>query len=338
MFGSGVLGVVIGLIFVYFVFSMIVSKLNEFVSAKLSWRARDLERWLRKTLDPPDPDDQPPVSSEKFKESSLIASITPDGAGRRLPSYISPRTFSLAVLDLLAPGDNQVGTVQQVKDALAGLPANHPAKAPLTRLAIEAGEDLAALRVGIEGWFNDSMARVSGWYKRRVQRWLLIYGLLITLFLNVDTILIARTLWGQDSVRDAVVAQAAQQAQTRGAGGGATGDAAQQSAELNDVSNRVAEVDRLDLPVGWAPEKIEGGLRNPDPRRWPGWTWGLAVKALGLAITVGAISLGAPFWFDLLNKISKLRSAGDRPSTTPSQPTASANQPVLVVQAGQAPA
>jgi hypothetical protein len=334
VFGSSVLGVVIGLIFVYFVFSMIVSKLNEFVSAKLAWRAQGLEEWLRKTLDPPDPDDQPPVSSEKFKESSLIASITPKGSKRNLPSYISPRTFSLAVLDLLAPGDKQVTTVEQVQSAVAQLPENHPAKAPLTRLAIEAGNDLTALRAGIEGWFNDSMARVSGWYKRRVQRWLLIYGVVITLLLNVDTVLIARTLWSQDAVRAAVVAQAGQQAE---AGGGAAGDDGSRAAELNDVGSRVATVDRLGLPVGWASSELGDGTRNPDPRRLPGFGWELVVKLLGLAITVGAVSLGAPFWFDLLNKISKLRSAGDRPSTTPSQPTASANQPVLVVQSAQPP-
>lgn len=332
MFGSTVLAVILGLIFVYFLFSMIISKVNETVATKLAWRSRELEKWLRKTLDPPDPENQPPVSSEKFKQSTLITSITPEGSKLKLPTYVSPRTFSLAILDLLAPGDEQVTTIDQVKKAVADLPPNHPAKAPLTRLAIEAGDNLAALRAGIEGWYNDSMARVSGWYKRRVQRWLLVYALLVTLILNVDTIQIARTLWGQDAVREAVVAQAARQTAT----GAPEQDPTAQVGDLNEVSTRVAGVQRLNLPIGWAPEKKDG-RPNPDPRRWPGWNMGLLTKLLGLAITVGALSLGAPFWFDLLNKISKLRSSGERPSTAPSQPRAAPNQPVVVLQKAAPP-
>ncbi len=326
MFGSSVLGVVIGLIFVYFMLSMIVSKVNETVSARLAWRSRDLEQWLRRTLDPPDPDARPPVSSERFKQSSLITSITPEGSRRSLPSYVSPRTFSLAILDLLAPDDDQVTSVEQVRRAVAALPEHHPAKAPLTRLAIEAGDDLAALRVGIEGWFNDSMARVSGWYKRRVQRWVLIYAAVIVIGLNVDTILIARTLWAQDAVREAVVANVA----SRGAADRAQVDGPQ------DVSNQVATVRGLELPIGWAPEKVDG-KRNPDPRRWPGLHADLLLKLLGLGITVGALSLGAPFWFDVLNKVSRLRASGERPSTAPSQPADPSGQPVIVVQSPAPP-
>jgi hypothetical protein len=37
------------------------------------------------------------------------------------------------------------------------------------------------------------------------------------------------------------------------------------------------------------------------------------MKAAGLAITVLAVSLGAPFWFDLLNKLANLRASGPKP-------------------------
>jgi hypothetical protein len=171
------------------------------------------------------------------------------------------------------------------------------------------------------------MARVSGWYKRRVQRWLVIYAAAIAFAFNVDTIVIARTLWGQEAVREAVVAQV-----TRDTAGG-TAD----RGDLEKVSNDVADVQRLKLPVGWAPEKTADGARNPDPRRWPGLSLDLLMKLLGLGITIGALSLGAPFWFDLLNKLSRLRSSGERPSTAPSQPTAAPNQPVVVLQKAEPP-
>ncbi len=38
-------------------------------------------------------------------------------------------------------------------------------------------------------------------------------------------------------------------------------------------------------------------------------------KITGLLATVLAIMMGAPFWFDLLNKISNMRGTGARPPT-----------------------
>lgn len=299
MFGSTVLSVAVGLVFVYFVFSMACSKVNETVSARLQWRADTLETWLRKSLDPKDGDSSngSAITAEAFKNSSLITAVTPENAKRGLPSYIGPETFSLALLDLLAPADGQVTTLDEVKAALDRLPPGHPAKAPLTRVAIEAGADLAVFRAGVERWFNDSMGRVSGWYKRRVQRWMLVYAAVLTIFLNVDTLAIARTLWNQDAVRQAVVAQVDR---LPGAADGA-------SAKASVVKN-------LSLPVGWT---FASSSEASDPRRWPGAEPGaLLVKLLGLSMTVGALTLGAPFWFDLLNSIARLRSTGDRPPTT----------------------
>ena len=39
------------------------------------------------------------------------------------------------------------------------------------------------------------------------------------------------------------------------------------------------------------------------------------MKLAGLLVTAGALSLGAPFWFDLLNKLVNLRAAGKKPKT-----------------------
>jgi hypothetical protein len=44
------------------------------------------------------------------------------------------------------------------------------------------------------------------------------------------------------------------------------------------------------------------------------------VKILGLLVTVLAISLGAPFWFDLLNRLVNLRSTGKPPDPRRPEP------------------
>jgi hypothetical protein len=38
------------------------------------------------------------------------------------------------------------------------------------------------------------------------------------------------------------------------------------------------------------------------------WIGALLLKLLGYLITAAAVSMGAPFWFDVLNKVSNLRS------------------------------
>jgi hypothetical protein len=91
MFGSTVVAVVLGLVFVYFVFSMACSKINEVVSARLQWRADTLEKWLRKSLDPKGAESSASsaTTADKLKSSSLVTSVTPEGAKKGLPSYLA---------------------------------------------------------------------------------------------------------------------------------------------------------------------------------------------------------------------------------------------------------
>ena len=41
----------------------------------------------------------------------------------------------------------------------------------------------------------------------------------------------------------------------------------------------------------------------------------LFIKLIGWIITILAISLGAPFWFDILNKVASIRSSGTKPAS-----------------------
>ena len=41
--------------------------------------------------------------------------------------------------------------------------------------------------------------------------------------------------------------------------------------------------------------------------------WGLLSKLVGLIATAAAATFGAPFWFDVLQKLISLRSAGNVP-------------------------
>jgi hypothetical protein len=190
MFGSNVLEIAIGLIFVYSLLSLLCATINEQVIARfLNWRATTLENGIATMLDtiPNSPTGQRLTTSE-FYGHPLIQSIT----GRKgKPSYISSHTFALALKDLLEDLGIDLSTLSVLKPLWDQIKSN-----PQQQLA------------NIEQWYNDVMDRVTGWYKRKVQLVIFFLGLGITVLLNVDTIYIITTLSNSTVLRGAFISAA----------------------------------------------------------------------------------------------------------------------------------
>jgi hypothetical protein len=222
--------------------------------------------------------------------------------GERKMSYLPARTFSAAVLDLLAPAHTMPASRDPLVAATAAvktLSDASPAKRPLLRMLADAKGDRDRFRLSLEHWYDDAMDRVSGWYKRNVQRIILVLSIVIVASLNVDTIKIAQLLWRVPTERAAVASAAANQAAAGQSGG--------------DVDSSVRQVQALNLPIGWTPPH-RGTTVSTDPRHVPDQVSSWLVKLLGMLITVLALSLGAPFWFDALGKLSGLGKSGPKPA------------------------
>jgi hypothetical protein len=204
------------------------------------------------------------------------------------------------------------------------------------------------------------MARVSGTYKRYCQFWLYVWAAVLVLWLNVDTLEIARRLLADAQFRSTIAAGgvsfAAQiratntVAATTTLAGNPAIDGIPPSAQPTPgtISLTAAEllqqIGQLNLPLGWGActngpttnsvigwvitclprlELFAAGTNTvvysgdtgvlaataPCPASPQGWR----LKLLGLLITIAAISQGAPFWFDLLNRVTNLRAAGRPP-------------------------
>ena len=110
------LDVAIGLIFVFFILSVVCSGINEAIASAARWRAQDLERGLWELLEDPSRGSE---ALEKLKAHPLIhPMLNPQNkdpadaspaleAGRpkttrktAFPSYIPSRTFTSALLGL----------------------------------------------------------------------------------------------------------------------------------------------------------------------------------------------------------------------------------------------
>jgi hypothetical protein len=290
MFDSAVLDVAFGLVFVFVILSFACSALNETIASIFNWRAAFLRRGIANLLEPANLErglEQTGKLLEHPLLNALVRPVTPRSKRRHYPSYVPSRTFVSALLDF-----DQAGARRSVEEAIAAVPSDDARRA-LTTLWERAGRNQAQFTRDAERWFDDSMERVSGWYRRRVQKVLWALALTLVIALNIDTFRIADQLWTQKAVRAAVVARA-EAAQPRT---GATG--------LKQVASDVNDLQQLSIPIGWSAEsRPEGGDE---------WLFRVAFKVLGLVVTAAALTLGAPFWFDVLSKVARLRSVGAPP-------------------------
>jgi len=315
MFNSQVLEVAIGLSFVFLLLSVICSMLNEWLGKILfNLRPSVLLEGIQSIL----PEDlvvkfyNHPLIKGFFNETdkpeaSSLADLKSKNLFRYLPSYIPARSFAMVLQDIIAQENSAVlpAKCEELRDLVARLdetkfPQMAKIKHALLPLIDEARGNLVDAQANIEQWFNDTMERVTGWYKRKSQTILVVIAIIITVSLNVDTFTIANTLYRQGAVRAAVVAAADNYLQ-------------KPAIQTRDVSlDYIKEVNdqllKLNLPMGWWEPEAD---KSPGmiPKDWRGWTF----KCFGWVFTALAISLGAPFWFDLLNKMVNLRSSGKPP-------------------------
>lgn len=304
MFGSDILEVFIGLTFVYCLLSVVCSTLRENIEVILRTRAVQLESGLRELLQ--DPDGTGWVS--KLYNHPVIYGLYRGNYDpgklklRQLPSYIPACSFAVALLDIAQsePSTNPSNpTALHSPASAAGLRVgiekieNLPVQRALSLALERANGDLDKAQSYLESWFNSSMERVSGRYRSHTQIWIFALAFALSIALNANTIDIANHLYRAKAERELIVAQAKSTGETG-------------LAKDSSLQQQMAEVQALDmnLPLGWnAPPP--SWQRGEDNRHVVIW-WARAL--LGWLMTTCAITLGAPFWFDLLNKLVTIRS------------------------------
>lgn len=344
MFDSAIFDVVIGVTFIYLFLSLIATAAMEALSQLFNMRAKNLEEGIRSILNDPAGDGL----TGKFYQHPLIRGITterqrlPNALAQKMktatdrwpalekivkktrnPSYISPRTFALAFMDVAIPTDPQKGvaTIDDVRQGIAKIENEDLRQIVLAHLN-SAENDLQTMRKNIEKWFDDSMARISGWYKRKSQLLLYVIAAVIAVGFNADTFTIANALYRDPAMRAGVAAMAGEAVKQPLPSG--KEETAKKIEEMN------AGLEKLNLPLGWQafsqskarkPAEVQqAGYRarmktfiKQIRRELPPDTAGRTARLAGWLVTMFAVSLGAPFWFDTLSKFINIRAAGKKP-------------------------
>ncbi len=224
------------------------------------------------------PDIEPVLDSAKEVLDAFLRAKPPQDEDEMLARIVN----GAAALAVSNPG---------LKRTLDDLVANAKTYATVSETAI------VVARTNVETWFNNAMDRANGWYKRNRQVGAFVIALILAALINVDSINIATHLWREPTLRQAVVAQAERyklpaadtQEQTP----------LQDVGELETTFNELQQsLKKLDLPIGWK--------KTPQD-------WGILSTIGGLIITAAAATLGAPYWFDILQKLIGIRSTGKVP-------------------------
>jgi len=173
----------------------------------------------------------------------------------------------------------------------------------------DATRAITEARVRVEGWFNNSMERLGGAFRRRMQIIAIVAGIIISAALNVDTAAILTSLWKDPVVRQAVVAQANQglidnQQNNQTPAPNQTPSPNAPTPDVKEIAQNIESLNELSLPVGWSFKVADKDPKTPDDARdFPSSSRGWVVKIVGILLSGMAAAQGAPYWFDLMRKL-----------------------------------
>lgn len=316
---STIIQVAIGMFFVWIVLAIITSQIQEWIASIWAWRAGMLEDAIQTMLNDKE-------LKDKLYKHPLIKGLHTNH-GQRKPGAIPPDKFALVLLDevldcgpdvqkIKTTAEDAENVFKQLKtnvEYLKGMTENNELKSFATSLdtlliGIEEKKDdtthaITETRKRVESWFDNSMERLGGAYRRRVQIVGLIVGVAVAASLNVDSNAIVTALWKDPILRQAVVAQA-NQMQAPGATATPVPGAEEppQPPNIQQIINTANQLNITSLPVGWSTKTL------PDD------VWGWLGKVIGILISGMAAAQGAPYWFDLMRKlVSRNTAAAEAP-------------------------
>ena len=314
LFNSTTLDVIVGLVFVYLLLAIMCTTINEWLDGMLKTRASNLASGIKQLLDAqPDASGNKDWFLQQFYAHPLITGmLAPGKSGEKAyPSYLPARTFATAVIDIAAAGKPGSIAFADLESGIKALP-DGDVKTALLALIQNARGDLGRAQANIESWFDDTMDRASGWYKRRTQKATVVIAVVLTVAANADTIGIVRTLWKNPTQR-ALLVQEAQTRSTQVPEQTVSVKYENKDKPLEPTAIRKVSKDELDAlggVMGW----------RKDTLSLDGWGW--TERVVGWLLTMVAVSLGAPFWFDILSKLVNIRNAGKKPAASEPKPGA----------------
>jgi hypothetical protein len=420
MFNNTTLEVVIGLIFIFLLYSLLATAIQELIATIFAYRSRMLERGLEQMLDGKNysyywwdkvvnffrwlsyksklskvdkslskntkfdrhvvskirteffskPGVKQSLPGEHFKDVTVkrvkldqksklfAANITSHPLYKRAaqnnllykkPAYLNADTFSDIMINILGElkttDSNSPVLMKNISEYVDKHVHNNQGLVKILKIYIgQANGDLQRFKMILESWYDDTMERVSGWYKKQTNRILVFIGFVLAIIFNVSTIESVKYLSSNKVARDAMIQNASafvnknliekDTLQPNSGTDAKKSDQIQQRIrQIGQIYNdQIFKNDSI-MGFGWGDYGYSEDIRNWKASKSKGGmptvknTFQKSVYVFirtitnfrllfGFLFTAIAISLGAPFWFDLLNKFMNLRNAGTKPESS----------------------
>jgi hypothetical protein len=330
MHGLDFLNLVIGLIFIYLIYSIAASTIWEMIINLMHLRGRMLLNWLVNNFN------ELSILEGKKKQSKILDHPLIKGMlkkqGRRI-SYISSVIFVDVLIDLVVNEDVKnsddqinIADINLLKD---NLKKTHLLSKGLRSVFLqyisEASGNLQQVKEKIGKWFDEAQERLIDLYKRNLQKWIFVISLVLVGVTNADTIKLANYLYSNPSASEALANKASLFMQDSAIWRVISNTDTtlfdsvarqEQKAIANTINKNLAtlkdlneEIKSIEIPIGWSKEDLKS-LSFCEFN-----FYGFIKKIGGLLLTILAVSVGSPFWFDILSKLANLRSSGNKPKS-----------------------
>ena len=321
MFGSTILDVAAGIIFGFLAISLFTSAAVEAINSLLNVRAKNLKTGIMALVNDPN---FTGVAKQLYQHS-LVNPLGPGGADplKNAPAYIDKMQFADALLDItgLSAASPAAAAQAPLADAGAALKAQIDAlnarvasisdpqiRQLLQGIVNRSAGDIEQIKVGLANWFDNGMDRLSGQFKRQTQVLTFVIALLTSFLVNLDTIRVATLLWEQPALAEKLKSASIDEPLPK-----STDEVIKSGERVVTAINKLAQEG---FPVGWPPGHFFD--IQDDKGNWEAfWVASPSIwyrPILGWFITAVAALFGAPFWFDMLQSIVRLKGAGPSPA------------------------
>jgi hypothetical protein len=279
------LDVFVGLVTIYIVLALTASALTEIITRLVGLRSRGLKSGIRSILQDPNVKG---LSDEtkKFWNSGIIKSVTD---GDRSPNSLDALTFATATL--MTAGLDVARSTGQAKTMIANAPIDAHLKEVLSGLVDRSLARGTTLHDELAQHFDATMERISRWYRHWTQGIAFVLAIVFTVYVNANTLDLLHQLTAHPESR---IELAKIESIT--------------AADPTDHSRAITNLKDLDAII--TTDTLNGKTLRPEFAQNPFRT------LVGLLITILAVSLGAPFWFDVLSRISPKSGSADRPPSS----------------------
>ena len=290
---STVLDVVLGMVFIYFLLSRLTSMAYETWVGYTNSRGKYLQDTIAKLLEGTAGD----ALIKDFYAKPAIASMTDPG---HLPTDIAPALFTQVIVS----GYIRTPSQARPNDASSFDLITPGANSAVLKHLAETSATVADFQAAVNLWYTQAMLRSTRRYSHKIQPIMFVIGLAATILFNADSIRMAESFWSQPTMATAAAMEA--QKQSASLAIQATSATPSKTSDNSKQAATIAETLQSDknLPIGWV--HVSSPEPNPPIKGFESTT-AVMMTFLGWLVTALAVSFGAPFWYDFLNKITSMR-------------------------------